>query len=213
MNTKKNNSKKLIVLLLVLMLLIGSVIGGTVAFLMTKTDPVTNTFVAGNIGALTLKESDTAVKTTDGKNTYVIIPGKNITKDPKVSYTPADANDLGEVYIFVAVTGGSWNYDEQTQKFIADGLSWSVAEGWTHLSGNVFYMTTSAAVDDKAFIAGNTISVATTITKGAAMNAAAAAADGLTFTAYAIQKEGFTADTEPAAAKLAWAQAQSATPN
>ena len=102
MNTKKNNSKKLIVLLLVLMLLIGSVIGGTVAFLMTKTDPVTNTFVAGNIGVLTLTESDTAVKTADGKNTYVIIPGKNITKDPKVSYTPAVANDLGEVYIFVA---------------------------------------------------------------------------------------------------------------
>ena len=201
MYAKKNSGKKVIVLLLAIVMLIGCAIGGTVAYLTTKTDAVVNTFVAGNIGTLELDESDTTTQTADGKNIYIIIPGKDITKDPKITYTPATTNDVGNVYIFVEVAGGSWKYDSASSKFVAGDLSWTVASGWQHLKDNVFYMTTAAPVSDQAFIANNTISVANTITKDTMANAVTNAS-GLTFTAYAIQAEGFTGAS---AAADAWA--------
>lgn len=194
MYAKKNNGKKIVVLLLAIILLIGCTIGSTLAWLVADKQTISNTFVAGDIGTLRLEETLTATQTatqTGNNNTYVIVPGTKITKDPKVTYTPAQANDVGSVYIFVEVTGGAWAYDSTDSKFIADDLSWTVADGWTYLSGNVFYMTTAEAVANKGIIAGNEIAVASTITKGADMTAAVTAANGLTFTAYAIQAEGF----------------------
>ena len=197
MKAKKNVSMKAMVLMLAVVLLIGCVAGGTMAYLMTRSATVTNTFVAGNIGTLTLDE-------TTGSS-YTIIPGKNITKDPNVSYALAAANDVGQVYIFVEISGGNWTYDSANNKFTAEELNWTVADGWTHLSDNVFYMETSAAVTNKPIIADNTIAVASTITKGADIEAAATAATGLSFTAYAIQAEGFNGNVA-----AAWAQAQTA---
>ena len=48
---KANNtvSMKVVVVLLALVLLIGCAAGGTIAWLMTNTDPVENTFSASNI--------------------------------------------------------------------------------------------------------------------------------------------------------------------
>ena len=51
---KKSVSMKVVVLLLAVVLLIGCTIGGSVAYLMANTNTVTNTFVVGNIGNLTL---------------------------------------------------------------------------------------------------------------------------------------------------------------
>lgn len=209
MKAKKSVNMKIVVLMLAVVLLIGCVAGGTFAYLMTKSTPVTNTFVAGQIGTLTLDETGTEIQ-TNGTNTYVIIPGKTITKDPTISYTLATSNDVGEVYVFVEVTGGSWTYNKGSNTFVADDLSWTVAGGWTHLSENVFYLKTSTAIANKPFIADNAITVSSAITKGDDMNAAVNAANGLTFTAYAIQAEGFKDDNAAAAAAAAWAQAKTA---
>ena len=46
---RKNSSKKL-ALLLSLILLMGAIIGGTLAYLVTSTGPVANTFEAGHVG-------------------------------------------------------------------------------------------------------------------------------------------------------------------
>ena len=62
--------------LLALVLVIGCVAGGTVAWLVAKTDPVVNTFTYGNINI--------ALAETTGED-YKIIPGKDISKDPKVT--------------------------------------------------------------------------------------------------------------------------------
>lgn len=205
MYAKKNSGKKVVLVLLAIVLLIGCTIGGTIAYLMTATAPVANTFVAGAIGTLTLTETDTDSVTEGEQHNYTIIPGKPITKNPQVTYTPATANDVGNVYIFVQVTDSDWTYAEN--KFTQGGLSWTVADGWTKLeTENVFYLTTSTAVPSKSIIANDKIEVATTITKEQ-IGGIATAATGLTFQAYAIQAEGF------ATAAAAWAQAKTATPS
>lgn len=205
MYAKKNSGKKVVLVLLAIVLLIGCTICGTIAYLMTATPAVENTFVAGAIGTLTLTETDTDSETAGAQHNYTIIPGKPITKNPQVTYTPATANDVGSVYIFVKVTDNDWTCAEN--KFSHGGLSWTVADGWTRLgTENVFYLTTSTALASKSIIAGDTIEVATTITKEE-IGDIATAATGLTFQAYAIQAEGF------ATAADAWAQAKTATPS
>lgn len=209
MNAKKNVSMKTVTLLLAVVLLIGCVAGGTMAWLITTTDPVTNTFVAGQIGNLVLEETDTDSSTEGKQHNYTVIPGKAITKDPKISYTKATENDVGSVYIFVEVTGGSWTLGQDNKTYTADELSWEIAESWTHLSDNVFYMIAEETVSNQEIIKNNTITVGTSIEKGEDMDAAVTAANGLTFTAYAIQAEGFTGTN---AASDAWAAAKPANP-
>lgn len=198
-------AKKVLLILLAIVLLIGCTIGGTIAYLMTATPAVENTFVAGAIGTLTLTEADTDSEAEGEQHNYTIIPGKPITKNPQVTYTPATSNDVGSVYIFVKVTDNDWTYADS--KFTQGGLSWTVAEGWTRLgTENVFYLTTSAAVANKSIIANDKIEVETTITKEQ-IGGITDAATGLTFQAYAIQAEGFDTPAD------AWAQAQSASPS
>ena len=67
MKANKTVSMKVVVVLLALVLLIGCAAGGTIAWLMTNTDPVENTFSASDI-QIDLKE-------TTG-DTYKLIPGK-----------------------------------------------------------------------------------------------------------------------------------------
>ena len=68
-------SGKLLVALLAVVLAIGCAVGGTVAWLVTSTATVTNTFSYGNIN-IKLDEST--------GSDYKIIPGVNIKKDPYV---------------------------------------------------------------------------------------------------------------------------------
>ena len=77
-NRRRGVSTRAFVALLALVLVIGCVAGGTVAWLVAKTDPVVNTFTYGDIN-ITLAE-------TTGPD-YKIIPGKDIEKDPKVTVT------------------------------------------------------------------------------------------------------------------------------
>lgn len=202
---KKTIGMKTVVLLLTMVLLVGFAVGGTIAYLITSTGPIQNTFVSGNIGTLTLAETAENPSLTNGK--FVIVPGKGLTHAPAVTYTAPTENNIGEVYIFITVSGGSWTYNSETNKFTADELSWTVDSNWSYLkkdgSDYVFYRTTSGTLS-APIISGSTITVNTTIQEGTDMDAAVAAADGLTFKAYAIQAEGFDDAT------AAWAQAKSA---
>ena len=73
---RRSVSGRLFVLMLALVLVLGCAVGGTVAWLVAKTDPVVNTFTYGDIN-ITLTE-------TTGDD-YKIIPGVDIGKDPKVT--------------------------------------------------------------------------------------------------------------------------------
>ena len=87
-------SAKILILLLALVLLIGCAAGGTLAWLMTKTDPVVNTFTVGNV-AITLKEHvlnpttgqwQTPETLTDvGNQGIQVLPGRTIQKDPTLT--------------------------------------------------------------------------------------------------------------------------------
>lgn len=200
MYAKKNNGKKLVVLLLAVVLLIGCTIGGTLAWLVTKTEPVTNTFVAGEIGTLSLAE-------TTG-DSYIVTPGVDITKDPVVTF---NGNNVA-AYIFVKVEATDWTESNGTFSIgNSQEMKWTVADGWTKLENvpGVYYRevvvdtdTANTAETEKyGIIKDNTITVSSEITKADISNYT----KGLAFTAYAVQKEGFNSASE------AWAQAQTAT--
>lgn len=202
--TKKTKCLKMTVAVLSLVLVMCLSVAGTLAYLQVKTEPVVNTFSPSNIGL-------TLVETT---NTYKMVPGVDIAKNPKVTVT-ADI----DCYVFVKVTETD-NFDTYMTYAIADG--WNVLDA-TNYPG-IYYREVSASVDEdidskndvEAFyvLADNKVTVPNTVTK-TEMNAlynedgtvkADVALPKLTFTAYAIQKDGF------ADAKAAWPYAQGQQP-
>lgn len=181
-------SGKLVVAMLAVTLLIGCAIGGTVAWLTAKTDPVVNTFTYGDIN-ITLAE-------TTGTN-YKIIPGVDITKDPKVT---VNANSEA-CWLFIKV--------EEEGTFVENKVTYSIATGWTQGDGtkipsDVYYRSVTASNADQPFgvLSDDKITVSEELTKAEINNLnGAAKTPKLTFTAYAVQKDGF--DT----AAAAWAEA------
>lgn len=178
-------SGKLVAAMLAVTLLIGCAIGGTVAWLTAKTDAVVNTFTYGDIN-ITLAE-------TTGTD-YKIIPGKDINKDPKVT---VKANSEA-CWLFVKV--------EEKGTFVANKVTYSIADGWTKGDGtnipeNVYYREVDAVTADTDFavLEGNKVTVSDTLTKEDIKNITTNPT--LTFTAYAVQKDGI-ADAATAWAKV-----------
>lgn len=210
MNAKKSVSMKVVGLLLAAVLLIGCVVGGTVAYLMTNTNTVTNTFVVGDIGTLKLYENDTEI-TEPTTNSFDIIPGADIAKKVEVeySYTNTEAGyDDVPVYVFVKVGATGWTADNTKMNYtVSEGskelLSWSIASGWTYLpdetDGNVYYRVVAedGNLGKTLVIAANSgegntgnIEVSSDITKANIASVMADAGD-ITITAYAIQQATF----------------------
>lgn len=179
---RRSVSSKLFIAMLALVLVFGCVVGGTVAWLVAKTDPVVNTFTYGDIN-IALTEST--------GNNYKIIPGVNISKDPKVTVKAGSE----ACWLFVKV--------EEEGQFVANKVTYSVADGWTKGDGtsipaNVYYRSVDAVTADTDFyvLAGDTtypngvITVSSILTK-ADVNRITVQPK-LTFTAYAVQKDGIT---------------------
>lgn len=181
-------SGKLVVAMLAVTLLIGCAIGGTVAWLTANTAPVVNTFTYGDIN-ITLAE-------TTGSN-YKIIPGVDITKDPKVT-VEANSEDC---WLFVKV--------EEAGTFVANKVTYSIATGWTQGDGtkipfDVYYRSVTAFNTDQVFsvLSGDKITVSDELTKAEINDLnGAAKTPTLTFTAYAVQQDGI-ADAATAWAKV-----------
>ena len=190
---QRSLNKKTVALVLALVLILGASIGGTLAYLITSTETVTNTFTVGDIGELTLTET----KPTDKKG--IIVPGVDIEKDPKVSYTVADDDDVA-VYIFVKITAGeNWTangaayaYNIAAPTTLNNAMTFSVDSAWTQVPNTpgVFYKELAAKtpLNATSIIAGDKITVSQDITKEQ-LRAAAEAKFNLDFTAYAIQKQ------------------------
>ena len=165
--------KKLLASVVAIALVACCVIGGTLAWLTDKTDPVVNTFTVGNVN-IDLDESDDL----DLK----IVPGKNITKDPEVT-VKANSEDC---YVFVEIESDNW----------IDGMTYSIDEtaGWQDLPGvtGVYYQVVSASNADQVInvLANQQVVVSGDITKETLD--AVTTAPTLTFTAYAVQFEGMT---------------------
>ena len=190
---RRSVSSKAFAAVLALVLVLGCALGGTVAWLVAKSDPVVNTFTYGDIN-INLEE-------TTGSS-YKIIPGVDIAKDPKVT---VKANSEA-CWLFVKV--------EEVGAFVADKVTYSVADGWTQGDGtkipkNVYYREVSAAEAKNGasyyVLAGDTdhpngvVKVSNTLTKEDIKGITTQPT--LTFTAYAVQKDGI-ADAATAWSKI-----------
>ena len=209
------NVKKIVALLLCAVLLIGATIAGTVAYLTSTPNAVTNTFSVGQVN-ITLDESDVdeygvqKTTTVTGENgqgvtkdadrvsngiQYKLIPGHEYKKDPTVHVK----NDSEACYVFVKVENGISAIEDATT--IANQIT--NTNGWASLSGvaNVYYKkwtpddTTEGYTDLVVFSSFKLKTDAAVANYGAAE---------IKITAYAIQADGFTGNNEAAMAKAAW---------
>ena len=204
MREKKSVSMKLVVLLLAVVLMIGCAAGGTLAWLVAKTTPIENTFTAANIN-ITLTETPNADSDDEGTEPDIwvgkMVPGTNISKDPKVTV----AANSEACWLFVKVDA------ENGVDLVADAnadsyVTYAMAEGWTAVPNTtgVYYREVAASTTNQAYdvISGNQVSIPNTVTKAMLDSVTGTNAPSLTFTAYAVQKEGF------ADASAAWLEAQ-----
>ena len=176
MKNRRNVSNKTVAILLALVLAIGCAVGGTLAWLISETKPVVNTFTYGDIN-IGLEETE---------REYKITPGVAIDKDPKVT---VKANSEA-CWLFVKVEKENWN----------DKVTYEIADGWTKGDGtkipaNVYYR--EVAANDKAqefpVLKGDKVTVSEKLTKDEVNKLKNSSnPTQLTFTAYAVQKDGST---------------------
>lgn len=187
-------SGKLVVAMLAVTLLIGCAIGGTVAWLTANTTPVVNTFTYGDIN-ITLAE-------TTGDN-YKIIPGKDIDKNPKVTVKGGSE----DCWLFVKVKADNWPIFAKENGTLK--VAYAIDNGWTkgdgtNIPSDVYYRSVTASETAQVFsvLSGDKITVSDELTKAEINNLNdAAKTPKLTFTAYAVQKDGI-ADVATAWAKV-----------
>ena len=151
-------------------------VGGTAAWLAAKSEPIASTFTFGDIN-ITLTETDHQEGPTK------IIPGVDIPKALKVT---VQANSV-DCWLFVKV--------EQTGTFAPDKVTYAIADGWTKGDGpqipeNVYYRQVNGATTASEFpvLKDDKITVSKELTKEEIQNITDEPT--LTFTAYAVQKEG-----------------------
>lgn len=177
---KKRN--KVLALAMALLLLVGAVIGGTVAYLITNTDPLVNTFTVGDINITLTESPDLDLK---------MVPGKVLTKDPKVTVK--------------ANSEACWLFVKVEESNVSDFLTYSVDSSWTALSGQtgVYYKQVNASTSDQVFsvLTGDKVTVKTDVTKSMLTGLSESNCPKLTFTAYAVQREGISTAAD------AWAKA------
>lgn len=166
--------KKSFIMVLALVLVFAVAVGGVVAWLTDKTNPVKNTFTVGDIN-IKLEETTTA---------YKMVPGNAIAKDPKVT---VEANSEA-CWLFVKV--------EESENF-GTFMTYAMADGWTQGKGtdgiptNVYWCKVDATTADTHFavLKDNQVTVKDTVTKTQLEAVKTANQPTLTFTAYAVQQD------------------------
>jgi len=132
----KSRFPKGLVLVLALALIVGAAIGGTIAWLSAQTDAVVNTMAVAELfkepeSQFTLWEHKAVDDDEDGQyelstekvkaNSYVILPGVDIPKDPTVDVVELKAN----AYLYIKVEDN-----------LAAGMSYSIdSANWEPLTG------------------------------------------------------------------------------
>lgn len=196
---RKSVSIKSAAILLTLVLVLSIVIGGTMAWLMDKTDPVTNTFTAGNIEITlieTKKPDGTVVDAGVTDWSAQMIPGNTYEKDPVV--TVIGSENAVDCYLFVKVeeVGNAQEYLNYTFTFDADAEWKKYGEPTTvdETTTTIWYREVTASTDDQSWhlLTDDRVTVdGDAVTKN---NMTVAANAKLIFTAYAAQKDNRKVD-------------------
>lgn len=192
----KSKKKVFVTVLCAAALVVASVLG-TMAYLTSQTETVTNTFTVGNV-EITLDETDVTpmgVKDTDARvkgNEYKLIPGHTYIKDPTVHVD----TDSEESWLFVKVDNGISDLEATGNTTIAEQMK---AKGWTLVTG-----TTNVYAYAQKAIASQGIRVFDSFTIAGDATVAGNADKTITIEAYAIQADGFTTAADAWTAAPIW---------
>jgi hypothetical protein len=213
---------KVLVLLLAGILMCTIAVEGTLAWLIDRSETVTNTFTYGDVN-IDLEESDTNRDDDDDPDTneYEMTPGESIDKDPTLTVFA----DSKACWLYVKMVKSD-NFD--------DFMEYEMSDGWMQLKDangvdveGVFYrqVPEGNGVDDMVFevIKDDTVYVKESVTKEM-LNALDPEGEDanyptLTVVGYAVQYSGFEPEvsegaTEPTAAQIdaaaakAWLQVE-----
>lgn len=207
MYAKRKNTQKAVLVLLAVVLVIGCAIGGTIAYLQMKTDPVVNTFTSSNV-SITLFEDDYNEDGNSLTNVFKMVPGAVIPKNPTVTVS----DDSEDCYVFVKV--------EKSANF-TKYITYEMGAGWEQLQDTngadiegVFYREVKNEDTPRSFevLKNSQVIVLDTVTKADMakidgvdeQGVTEEAAPELKITAYAIQsanlKDGTASVTDAAGA-------------
>jgi len=180
--------KRTVAILLAIVLVFGAAVGGTLAWLLDTTAPVTNTFTVGDV-EITLTETPNQ---TDDTWSAQLVPGTTYAKDPKVT---VESETNVPCYLFVKVDVAN-NEDGILQYGLRfdDDTNWKQATG---LPANVWYREVAVSDEDQSWyildgegtgdFANGKVTINSGLTKGDMPTGNNL--PSLTFTAYAVQKD------------------------
>lgn len=223
MRKNRQVSVKALALLLVIVLLVGGAIGGTFAWLMTNTDPIVNTFVAGDI-QIELKEhvldgtgqwATPETYTDVGNSAILALPGRTIQKDPTV--TVKEGSEPCYLRVLVKVNWSEAADNEFAQFAYSDWFafdqSWRVnrifdgtyVTNGKYVGYDIYELRYQTLVDARE--ADKVIPVISKMTIPANLDNDAVSAltgAGITLVAQAIQSDGFDGNAEAAFAAVGY---------
>ncbi len=204
---KKFSTKSIVAIMAAAVIFCG-LVGGTLAWLIDSTDPVVNTFTYGDINikldeAVLDENGEPTEERTEVGNTYKMVPGEVIYKDPTVTVKAGSEN----CYLFVKIEeAGGVTINDVTYDF-DDYLTYTVAEGWTALADvpGVYYREVKDMLDataDASFkvLADDKVTVLDSVNKEMLNKLNSEIYPKLTFTGYAVQQAGMNTAAEAWAA-------------
>lgn len=187
-NRRRMSNKKFIAILsvfvmLALTMVVGCAVDGTVAWLVSESESSVSTFTLGDINIKLTGESES--------QSLKIIPGVEIRRSLKVTVDP----NSEACWLFVKVEGTNWpdlkETDGTTRKV---SYSVDVQNGWTALNTHpgVYYREVSAgdAQEGAMYDVNCNVTVSQMLTKAEVNSIAAETQPQLSFTAYAVQRDG-----------------------
>ena len=188
-NRRRMSNKKFIAILsvfvmLALTMVVGCAVDGTVAWLVSESESSVSTFTLGDINIKLTGESES--------QPLKIIPGVKIERSLKVTVEP----NSEACWLFVKVEGTNWP-DFMEANGTVRKVSYSVAgegDDWIALNDHpgVYYREVSAenAKTGVEYDVNCNVTVSQMLTKAEVNSIAAETQPQLSFTAYAVQRDG-----------------------
>ena len=187
-NRRRMSNKKFIAILsvfvmLALTMVVGCAVDGTIAWLVSESESSVSTFTLGDINIKLTGESES--------QPLKIIPGVEIKRSLKVTVEP----NSEACWLFVKVEGTNWPHFPDANGTAK--VSYSVAGGtndWKALDNypGVYYREVSAgdAQTGAMYDVNCNVTVSQMLTKAEVNSIAAETQPKLSFTAYAVQRDG-----------------------
>ena len=177
--SSKKSALKMAIVSFLACLMIFSAIGGSLAWLMTSTDPIVNVFTYGDI-RITLTE-EKGEELSDGRY-FKMVPGKDIGKDPKITVL----ENSEACWLFVKI-------EESSNMPLKDYISYTVVNEWTALQGvpGVYYRAVDSSTTPQSFtvLTDNKVTVKGSVTAEMLRVLDSTNYPKMTITGYAVQRD------------------------